>query len=194
MELDYLIIEDFFPNPDDIRSRALERLGEDHSCILNDNVNNYPGIRSYLHEDVHEYISHRMSEHYDFDVMFGAYHITSRVHGMGLIHNDDSEIAAVIYLNPNPPPNSGTILTSPSTTLIESDDFFIASTTKDVAYIEEYSSFKQEYRNKHTIYKSIDNVYNRCISYNGYKQAHAPDYYFGNNLYNSRLAITFWLQ
>ena len=193
MELDYLILEDFFPNPDDVRARALERLGEDHSCILNDNVNNYPGIRSYLHEDVYEYICHRMSEHYDFDVLSGTYHITSRVHGMGLIHTDGTKIAAVIYLNPNPPPNSGTILTSPEQSL-EHGDFCTASTTKDVAYIEKFASYKQEYRNKHTIYKSIDNVYNRCISYNGQKQAHAPDYYFGNNLYNSRLAITFWLQ
>ena len=38
-----------------------------------------------------------------------AYHLTTSIHEQGLIHNDDPTwIAGVIYLNPNPPKNSGT--------------------------------------------------------------------------------------
>ena len=196
--MNWHIVEDnFFENPYSIRDEALKSIAERNSCILNDEIPNYPGARGKtsieVRNNVFGWIENKMG------IKVGAcslaYHITSRVHGLGLIHADFPpwQYAGVIYLNENPPENSGTIfcklLPEIEPTL---ENFKSASTTKDLDTIKRFIEYKENYNNSYyEIELEIENKFNRLILYEG-STYHAPRYYFGNNLFNSRLVLVFW--
>jgi len=192
-----IIIDDFFDDPHHIRKIALDLLKEKHSCIMNDNGSNYPGIRCLVPDDINEYLISSLETQIGKKVnQFNAsFHITSAIHKCGLIHQDNEGLAGLIYLNENPPENSGTILCE---CLNENgyknvDAFPIASTTRNANIIKFFGEWKQNFNHDNfKITQTIDNKFNRFILYNG-QTHHAPHNYFGNNIFNSRLVLVFWV-
>jgi hypothetical protein len=187
--------------------------------LINDDVGNYPGIRS---EDLHiinpklyEYIELKIQDPIlsfpEYKLILQTrytlkirYHLTSFIHECGLIHKDSNwdenksenlVFAGVIYLNPNPPKNSGTKLfrktcfNKPKTP----SPFHLASITKDKDIISSFNKEKIEYNTKYFDFEyEVPNVYNSAVIYPGHYY-HAPDQYFGEGLEDSRLVIVFFV-
>ncbi len=191
----YNIIDNFFENPHQIRQIALNILAEKHSCILNDSTKNYPGIRGEVPKDIGTYVFNFLEKTYNKNIeKFSCkFHITSSIHRLGLVHRDTYSYAGLIYLNENPPKHSGTLLCNPITgeNYPEEKNFHVASTTHDIKIITEFADYKEQYNKNFEIEVEFANKFNRFVLYNG-NQHHAPHYYFGNNLFNSRLVLVFW--
>lgn len=192
----YKIIDNFFENPREIRQIALNILAEEHSCILNDSTKNYPGIRCMVPNDISEHIINALEKTLDASLsnFFCAFHITSGIHRLGLIHSDGQRYAGLIYLNENPPEHSGTILCNSivdENIYKQKSNFNVASTTHDIKIITEFADYKEQFNKNFEIEVELTNKFNRFVLYNG-AQHHAPYYYFGNNMFNSRLVLVFW--
>jgi hypothetical protein len=195
------IIDNFFDNPYEVRQIALDLLAEKHSCIINDAGRNYPGVRCEVPNDISEYIINFLEKTFDTSItkFSCAFHITSAIHRLGLIHHDSMKYAGLIYLNEHPPDHSGTILCNPimdeniliSSPVDPSVNFFVASTTHDIKIISKYVEFKEQFNKNYEIEVELVNKFNRFVLYKGTRY-HAPHYYFGNNLFNSRLVLGFW--
>ena len=191
----YKVIDNFFDDPHFVRKTAIDLLANNHSCILNDSVRSYPGIRSDVPKDIFNFLFGFLKGKYDNKLQkFNCkFHITSGSHRLGLVHFDQTKYAGLIYLNEDPPKNSGTILCNP---LLDKDlnleySFPLASTTHDIEIITEFANYKQNYNQNFEIVSEMENKFNRLVIYEG-TQYHAPYYYFGNNLFNSRLVLVFW--
>ena len=198
------VMDDFFTDPDSVREIALKQL-EQHTELINDKGEFYPGIRVSLTDDVGLDIVDKITKHIkrkpvEFEASF---HLTTGIHDCGLIHHDIKKYAGVIYLNPEPPSDCGTVIASlkhPSfKELIESADeqltkeFSAANTTLDPDVIKSFIKVKEKYNQ---VFFKIDgvirNVYNRMIIYKGGYTYHCPDRSFGESLEDSRLVVVFW--
>lgn len=194
-----LVIDNFFDDPDWWRDVGLKLISDRHDCILRDEKNNYPGVRVKLPPDLVDILRNKLCEHFDSVCNLDAsFHLTTRIHGTGFVHRDGgNDHAGLIYLTPNPPENSGTSLYSYDDFEEYSGEtlalFWKASRAKklDLGCLEEWQREKDYHRSKNTLVKNIENVYNRFVSYPA-QHPHAPNQYFGNNLFNARLTIVFW--
>jgi len=197
----YHIQDNFFNNPKKIRKLAIEKLAEKYDCIINDNVPYYPGIRCDINGEIANKIQNFLRYLYGSNTkLVGAkFHITSSIHGEGLIHRDAEPFAGLIYLNENPPNCSGTIICSKNdqnnikNNDIYKENFQIASTTTDIEIIRNFSKSKKKFNKENfNIDFEIENKFNRIVSYEAKSLWHAPNQYFGNNLFNSRLVLVFF--
>lgn len=203
--------ENFFENKfsvEQVREFGLSQfIGKN---LINDTCQNYPGVRSgslhKIYPELYEYIFNKIAypitklsklcdikikENYNLSIQ---YHLTTSVHECGLIHSDNSHIAGVIYLNPNPPPNSGTKIYSPKKEFVkftkkQNKNFNLASSTTDLKIISEFCKEKKEYNQKcFNLEYDIVNRYNSIVLYPG-RYWHGPCEYFGKSLEDSRLSI-----
>lgn len=190
------IIDNFFENPLEIRKIALNLIQEQHSCILNDSKKFYPGVRVECPHEITEYIGEQIKTFFDIKLKntVSRFHITSRIHGHGLTHFDPADYAALIYLNENPPKDSGTIFCNllPESH-VRPEGFYETSVSEDIETIESFAKYKEFYNKEYfNVDKIVENKFNRFLFYSG-KQYHSPQYCFGNNTFNSRLIlITTW--
>tara|TARA_Y100000766_G_C18671514_1_gene490244 strand:- start:39 stop:698 length:660 start_codon:yes stop_codon:yes gene_type:complete len=198
------IFDSFFDDPNIVRDIGLKQLKQ-HPNIINDNGKSYPGIRVSLTDKVGCEMVDKITKHlgrkpYGFEA---SYHLSSSVHSNGLVHKDVKRYAGVVYLNPEPPKDSGTLFFTLRDDMTEEDiddtnefitkRFNEASTTLDINIIEAFTKIKNKYNDLlFNIEKTIENVYNRMIIYKGGSIYHCPDTSFGDRIDNSRLAITFW--
>jgi hypothetical protein len=196
------VIENFYKEPDKIRKFALSQKFE--TLLERKNAQFvYPGARTkdlvdldkHLHNEiVNKFVS--LFHNSEYDIMRWAFSTNfqsvSAEYGDGVIHTDhDTILAAVLYLSPNAPLDSGTSLFKPNATfdekkykkaLAENDDRFRAGEIKmDTSY---HSMFDEIVR--------INNVYNTLIVYEG-RHYHAANKFFGDNLENSRLSQVFFV-
>ncbi len=176
MNLNLMIIDDFYVNPDAVRNFALQ---QEFSV-----KGNFPGCRTkpYLPDDVKSAIQFWMSfagqiTNWFEDVGYtGAFQIAT-ASDRTWIHSDHHNMwAGVCYLTPDAPASSGTGLYKHKQTgqhsRINSDH-------------EGYDYTKWE------LFDKIGNKYNRLILYRG-DLFHASLDYFGDNLHNGRLFQTFF--
>lgn len=191
-----IIVDNFFEDPHNIRNIALDILQKQHDCIINDAGDNYPGIRSKIPLDIFDLIKNFLNSQFDnrLKKLSAAFHVTSKIHKLGLVHTDAASHAGVIYLNENPPKHSGTILCNPIVDpdiIANNSNFKDSCLTHDINVIQKFVNYKEKLRYENfQVETEIENKFNRFITYSG-KQYHAPNYYFGNNLFNSRLALVF---
>ena len=216
-----ILYNDFFNQeftPDEVRNRGLNMFK--NSNLITDKYDCSPGIRKNVPPDIQEYIKEKVSdsvsillEHEKIPVVKNAqfdilYNLTTSIHKQGIVHEDeDHSIAGVIYLNPNPPKNSGTKFYRKkkeyegdnwtdslhwqqkkqlATMVYRMRAVFV---TEDEELLANFGR-ETEYYNK-TYYeeeKNIENVYNSLILYPG-KYHHSAGQYFGETLEDSRLSI-----
>ena len=161
--MSYIIIDNFFKNPDEVRQVALSM-----RYIKSSKKTGWKGFRTSVDDvELVEYIKNKLIEIDDKfkNLVIGEsyYHYTldstkdelNDNFEKNRLHKDTTDWAGVIYLTPNPTKNSGTTLHNDNTDL------------EDV----------------------IDNVYNRFVFYDG-KKLHGPQDTFGSSIENARFTLT----
>ncbi len=124
-----------------------------------------------------------------------AFHLTTSAHGFGLAHQDSTRFAGLVYLNENPPENTGTVFYELSRKpLPQIDGFKEASISKSVDTVTKFISVKERYNTQNFVKDfEVENRFNRLLIYEG-TRPHSPGVYFGNTLQDSRLVLVFWFQ
>jgi hypothetical protein len=196
------VIENFYENPDAIRKFALTQ--NYTFCHERQNLQYvYPGSRTKdlfdLDRTLHEKICKKMISVFhntEYDYMRWAistnFQSVTEEYKDGVIHTDQNTIfAAVLYLTPDAPLNSGTSLFKPNKkfdekkylSALEKNDrkFRAGEIVMDTSY---HSMFDEIVR--------VNNVYNTLILYEG-QHYHAANQFFGKKLENSRLAQVFFI-
>tara|TARA_R110000868_G_scaffold258129_1_gene515364 strand:+ start:2723 stop:3337 length:615 start_codon:yes stop_codon:yes gene_type:complete len=200
MEENFLIlIDNFFEDPQKIRNCGISDLIFNHRSIINDDIGFYPGIRTkdleLINPDLNDTLKTKIEEMTQKEVVIRSqFHLTSSIHKWGLIHTDECvDIAGLIYLNENPPVDSGTILCDQIETPPPiGKEFSESSTTQNLDDIREYAYYKQIYNQRYfKVNCTVQNKFNRFILYNA-NTKHAPHNYFGNDFIDSRLVLVFW--
>jgi hypothetical protein len=176
MNVTLIIVDNFYNNPDNVRSFALQ---QEFSVR-----GNFPGVRtkSFFTDDVKEAIEFNMqfagkiTNSFDHSGYTGSFQITTAI-DRTWIHSDPHNMwAGVCYLTPDAPCSGGTGL-------------FRHRVTGEHSRItidhEGYDHTKWE------LFDRIGNRYNRLIIYRG-DLFHASLDYFGDNLQNGRLFQTFF--
>lgn len=180
MNLELIIINDFYVNPDSVRNFALSQPFEVKG--------NFPGARTkpYLPEDVKSAIQHYMQfagritdwlNHDPNHSYSGAFQLATAI-DRTWIHTDYNNMwAGVCYLTPDAPHTGGTGLFRHKI----SGKFRAGSSESYEAY--DYT--------KWDLFDRIGNKYNRLIIYRG-DLFHASLDYFGSNPQDGRLFQTFF--
>ena len=176
MNLELMIIDNFYLDADSVRNFALNRTF--------DVFGNYPGKRtkSYLSDDVKNAIQHwmnpvgKITNWFEEQDSTGAFQLTT-ARDRTWIHSDsNNNWAGVCYLTPDAPHTGGTGLYRHKRT-----GEFRRHTTDYEGY--DYT--------KWDLFDKIGNKYNRLILYRG-DLFHASIDYFGDNNENGRLFQTFF--
>jgi hypothetical protein len=183
--------------------------------LINDEYENYPGVRSKdimeIDGEIVEYILSRIMDSIfqlcDIENILiknkkkfkfiSYYHLTTSIHELGLVHKDISQFSGVIYLNPTPEKNSGTKICIPKKEVVFEDSFLKSfknvNTTQDKKIISSFCREKIKFNESNfEVDYVIPNEYNKCILYPAHYW-HSPDRYFGQGLDDSRFCITFFL-
>ena len=196
------IIENFYENPDAIRKFALAQ----EYTFCHDRLNMeyvYPGSRTKdlfdLDSKLHEKICKKLVSVYhnaEYDLMRWAistsFQSVSADYGQGVIHTDHNTVfAAVLYLTPDAPLNSGTSLFKKNKTFDEKkyqqalDDNDARFKAGEIAMDTSYHSMFDEI-------VRVNNVYNTLIIYEG-RHFHAANHFFGKTMQDARLAQVFFV-
>jgi hypothetical protein len=195
-----VIIDDFFETPDQIRIWALQQKFYKHD-------GNYQGLRTDLLSQIDPILQQVMINkilqysHYQYvEHLYTSFQLIDDSWGDGWIHNDskDLNIAGIVYLTPNAPDDSGTIIYD------EPHPNMIFELTEGIqkafeTEVNEVDVDKRKQLERHRIkhnaqFKSsqvIENRYNRCIIFDC-KSWHGAGKYFGNTSETSRLTLPFF--
>jgi len=211
-------IDDFYPNPNEVREFALK---QEYKSSEN---GTWPGMRTkHIHEidqDFFDFFCKRvMNVFYNYENEQVEWNISSNfqlfppyngnVHSSlntGLIHRDLALAAGIIYLTPNPNPDSGTSIFHPKKgklpTQLEHDLRFDLHTNKPVDE-EAYSKMMQENDDKFEESITFKNRFNRLIMYDAGNYHKANSYihndeprliqvFFINNMRTDGLPLHRW--
>jgi len=196
------IVENFYEDPDAVRAYALKQQYQ----FLTDKKNApyvYPGSRTLDIVDLDKTLQEKILKKFisifhnsEYDVMRWAvstnFQSVTEEYGKGVIHTDQNTIlAAVLYLTPDAPLDSGTSLFKPNNTFDETKyqkalndgdkRFRAGDIVMDTSY---HSMFDEIVR--------VNNVYNTLIVYEG-RHYHAANQFFGKTLEDSRLSQVFFI-
>jgi hypothetical protein len=176
MEATLIIIDNFYSNPDNVRSFALTQEFKVRG--------NFPGSRTvpFFTDDVRSAIEHylqfagKITNTYESSGYTGAFQITT-AQDRTWIHSDSHNMwAGVCYLTPDAPHTGGTGLFRHKAT---------GQHRRETTDWEGYDYTKWD------LFDRIGNRYNRLILYRG-DLFHASLDYFGDQPENSRLFQTFF--
>jgi hypothetical protein len=197
------VLENFYENPGAVRAFALNQKYQYRHQLKNVRYV-YPGGRtkdiSSINKPLYEQVSKKIISLFhnaENDLMrweiTSSFQSVSEEFGSGVIHVDsDTIFAAVLYLSPDAPLNSGTSLFKPNQSfdeekyqwyLKENDRRFDAG--KLIMDITYHSMFDEIVR--------INNVYNTLVLYEG-RHYHAANQFFGKTLKDSRLTQVFFVK
>ena len=193
------VVDDFYPDPDVIRNIALGCTFREG--ITKDKVRGHTGVRAvnpsyanmvYLRNRLQSIVG-KLIVDFKYNTSNGSFNLGyKKEHYFNWVHgyhtkdrgNPQDFWAAVIYLFPNPPKNSGTVLLE----------------NKETETIEQYQSnaviigpafrenfFESEALDEWKPHITVENRYNRCLVYKG-TYFHAPTVSsFGHNKETGRL-------
>ena len=195
-----VIIDDYFETPDQVREWALKQKFYKHD-------GNYQGLRTDLFSQIDPILQQVMINkmlqysHYRYiDQLYASFQLIDDSWGDGWIHNDskDLNIAGIVYLTPNPPDDSGTIIYDDphSNMILElTEDTQKAFKTEvnelDVDKRKQLESYRIKHNAQFKSSQVIENRYNRCVIFDC-KSWHGAGKYFGNTPQTSRLTLPFF--
>jgi hypothetical protein len=176
MNLELMIVDNFYTNPDAVRNYALSQSF--------DVTGNYPGKRTvpYLPQDVKDAIQYWMNpvgevtEWFEDQGYTGAFQIATASDRTWIHADHYNNWAGVCYLTPDAPHTGGTGL-------------YRHKETGEFRRVEDNHE-GYDYT-KWDLFDRIGNKYNRLILYRG-DLFHASLDYFGDSLQNGRLFQTFF--
>ena len=204
------VVDDFYPNPDEIRKKAL-RL-DFYRGLSKKAIKRifHPGHRALPNRqwwwENRIYLRNRWKDIanvqvHDFESMISncAFNLgyEEKKNRFNWLHSDaDFEpntcmYACVIYLTPNPPPNSGTLLLESPSGSVFDEKVNGKSKKKDTVFQGNFFDFPVSERYK--VHTRVENRYNRLVMYDA-RMLHAPEEAgFGNTKETARLTqIGFW--
>ena len=138
---------------------------------------------SVFHNSAHDYM--RWSIATSFQSVAAEY-------GQGVIHTDHNTVfAAVLYLTPDTPLNSGTSLFKKNKSFDEKQ-YLQALDANDARFKAGNIEMDTAYHSMFDEIVRVNNVYNTLIIYEG-RHFHAANQFFGKTLKDSRLAQVFFI-
>lgn len=186
-----VVVDEFYMNPDDVRAFALAQgFHEDTRYFRGKRSTTrylFPGLKERFGELLGKKIT--KWEEYPANGVF-QYCIGG---DQTVFHSDLQQYAAIIYLTPDAPPDSGTrLLRSKATKLRKVTPLTVARIGMELGQAE-----KLTYGDKlldPTAWETVDsigNVYNRLVLWHS-QLIHAAGHYFGTNMNNGRLFQLFF--
>ncbi len=175
------IVDNFYKNPDQVREYAM-------SMEFSSNIQWYKGLRStrrYLPKglkEAFEYIIGQRITTWD-EGMNGVFQITT-ADDQQVYHHDEQKWAAMIYLTPNAPYESGTRLHRSKL-----NGAYHMNQGKELID-QAFSNGFYDSTKFHTV-DSAGNVYNRLVIMDA-QHIHSAGNYFGNSVENGRLVHLFF--
>jgi len=177
-----IVLDDFYTNPHEVRGGALQR--DFHVS------GNYPGMRT---DGIAPGFSQALKTYFEENVVYRpitywpegyntSYQVTTE-DDTTWVHHDSTTWAAVLYLNPNPPKNTGTTIYS-----LKSSDVY------------QYEGAETEYNQKpwladRSLWEPeivVENRFNRLICYRGDLYHCSTTAGFGDSKENGRLFQVFF--
>ncbi len=196
------IVENFYENPDAIRKFALAQ--KYTFCHERPNVEYvYPGSRTKdlfdLDSGLQEKICKKLVSVFhnaEYDYMRWAlstnFQSVTAEYKQGVIHTDHNTIfAAVLYLTPEAPLNSGTSLFKKNKSFDEKK-YLQALDDNDARFKAGDIEMDTTYHSMFDEIVRVNNIYNTLIIYEG-RHFHAANQFFGKTLKDSRLAQVFFV-
>lgn len=196
------ILENFYENPDEIRRFALSQKYK-YRREIKDTPYVYPGCRSKdlstINKPLFEKVSKKIISLFhnaENDFMQWAiatsFQSVSKEFGEGVIHTDQNTVfAAVLYLTPDAPLDSGTSLFKPNTKF-DQERYEWCLKENDRRFDQGEIVMDTSYHDMFDEVVRINNVYNTLILYEG-RHYHAANKFFGKTLKDSRLAQVFFV-
>ena len=175
------VVNNFYSNPDEIRRYALQQ-------EFKEDIRWYKGLRttrSYRTEAMKRAFENIMGEKiqkWDYD-MNGVFQITTS-NDVQVYHHDSQKWAAMIYLSPNAPFESGTRLHS-------SKINNVSHLSEGQELIDQAFSSGFYDSTKFNIVDSVGNIYNRLVIMDA-MSIHSAGSYFGNTPESGRLTHLFF--
>ena len=191
-----IMVDDFFQDPMQVRNIALNE-------SFDYPKKNFPGHRSRLLQEINhtlfEDISHRISSLAFAGAklnIISLFQWTPSFYQKGWAHKDiDVSHAGVVYLNPLPPPNSGTCFLTPNfegdLNLDEYDarDNFYSGSSVDSDLC---ALARENHNSKFSITSNVENKFNRFILFDA-EMYHKEELFFGESQSDSRLTLLFFI-
>lgn len=195
------VINNFYDNPDEIRKYALaQKYTYCHEIENIDYV--FPGCRTKelrdLNPSLYEKVCKRLISVFhipEHDVMRWqintSFQIVEEKYGSGLLHQDQNTVfAAVLYLTPNAPLESGTSLFKKNSTYNEEQYWKIVDENDERFPKGEAIDFSHHKMFDEVV--RVNNVYNTMIIFEG-DIHHCANRFFGDTKKNARLTQTFFI-
>lgn len=195
MEVNVIIIDNFYTNPEEVREFALS---QDFSVR-----GNYPGNRtvSFLDDELKDYINRIVSPHAGNVIYWadegeetytGAFQLTTAEDRTWIHADQTTGWAGVCYLTPNAPHTGGTgLFRHKETGMYKSPrDEYGNRVSYDHELMEPLKYDYQDYT-KWDLVDVVGNVFNRLVLYRG-DIFHASLDYFGHDMETGRLFQTFF--
>ncbi|MFW5431911.1 MAG: DUF6445 family protein [Methylophilaceae bacterium] len=196
------VVENFYEDPDAVRVFALSQKYKFRHQIK-DAGYVFPGCRtkdlSLINKPLFENVSKKIislfhneeNEHMRWSIT-SSFQSVSEEYSKGVIHTDHNTIfAAVLYLTPDAPLETGTSLFKPNKNFDEKK-YQQCLTENDKRFIKGENIMDTEYHKMFDEVVRVNNVYNTLILYEG-RHYHAANQFFGKGLKDSRLAQVFFV-
>lgn len=198
-----LIIDNFYKDPDKVREFALKQTYRDcHDPVMD---GNWPGLRTLFLNNLDEQLCAEFRDTLMNNILEGIatqyqcyfetnFQLCYPEHGDSWIHTDVGPWpithVGVVYLNPNPPENSGTILYKFNDEYTDEFKEYAAKHNNMWTTLTRDKD-KEEFHKWFTPTLNVPNVYNRVIMYSP-DRWHKSDMYFGSSPETGRLIQPFF--
>lgn len=193
-----IVVDDFFETPSLWRHFALSQE------FFKGERGTWPGLRtSMLHDlstELYNILEYKLLQYLPqfkkFHKIESTFQIIDETYGNGWVHDDNPEhtVAGVIYLNENPPLNTGTTIyldghevNADHYTQLFIDDVMSTNPEDRV----KFAKYRNEQRARFTSCTNVDNHWNRCIIFDP-RSWHSADNFFGTTKDDSRLTLVFF--
>ena len=202
MNIPYVTIDNFFETPTLVREYALSQE------FYKGDRGNWPGLRTnFMHvinPELHHIVASKIIKYLpnfnSFKTLEMTFQIIGEEYGFGWAHVDNPafNIGGVVYLTPNPPKETGTLIFDYK----DYDETFAQMSfnrfDQDVnrnpnSKIEGVDDHRKKHNSFFTPNLICENRFNRCTFYDS-RQYHCAQNFFGTTKENSRLTLVFFGQ
>lgn len=167
-----------------------------------DEVSTFPGKYSdplqNINSNLFHFVASKLIAHLQgyncFEDLQISFRLADKSFGDGWIHYDDPNfnVAGLVYLNIDPPKDSGTIFYTCEKENIKSyQDYKFQEFSSPPSDRNNFDIYKKEQRSYFKKNMTVHNVFNRCVFYSPLIW-HSADKFFGDTDQTSRLTLNFF--
>jgi hypothetical protein len=181
-----IVVDNFYQNPDFVREYALSRNFKANELYHKGNRTEERFIPSWAQDEFSRLLNKKVTEFVGATGVFQYCVAQDSV----VYHYDTQEYAAMVYLSPDAPLQTGTQtfrskLTGLYGAATDEDAVRLGKTKEELDRLS-FNGNNFYDRNNMELVDSVANVFNRCVIFNA-RALHAASGYYGSNKENSRL-------